>query len=49
LQIFLNKIEELQIFLTKIEELQIFLKQGTPSLGRVESAKTPFFSFVFET
>ena len=25
------------------------LKKSTPSLGRVESAKTPIFSFVFET
>jgi hypothetical protein len=49
LQIFLNKLEELQIFLKTIEELQIFLKNITPSLGRVESAKTPIFSFVFET
>ena len=49
LQIFLKKIEELQIFLKKIEELQIFWKKSTPSLGRVESANTPIFSFVFET
>jgi len=45
----LNKLEELQIFLKTIEELQIFLKKSTPSLGRVESANTPIFSFVFET
>ena len=43
------KLEELQIFLKKIEELQIFLKKSTPSLGRVESANTIIFSFVFET